>query len=52
MYAIRSYYVNAVADIVDDTATTNEDTAIITNVLSNDSFEGSPVVTSVSYNFV
>jgi hypothetical protein len=31
--------VNAVADIVDDTATTNEDTAVTTNVLANDTFE-------------
>jgi VCBS repeat-containing protein len=40
--------VNAVADIANDTATTNEDTAVTTNVLTNDNFEGSPVVTAVT----
>src|SRR4029079_9067712 len=40
--------VNAVADIADDSATTNEDNAVTTNVLANDSFEGSPVVTGVT----
>ena len=40
--------VNPVADIVDDTASTNEDTPVTTQVLTNDSFEGSPVVTAVT----
>ena len=29
-------------------ATANEDTAVTTNVLANDTFEGSPVVTAVT----
>ena len=38
----------AVVDIVGDTVTTNEDTAIAINVLANDSFEGSsPAVLAV-----
>jgi hypothetical protein len=40
--------VTAVADIVDDSDTTNEDTAVTTNVLANDTFEGTPVVTDVT----
>ena len=40
--------VNAVADVTDDTLTTNEDTAGTIDVLANDSFEGTPVVTSVT----
>ncbi|MDP3512257.1 MAG: Ig-like domain-containing protein [Sulfuritalea sp.] len=46
--------VTAVADIVADTLTTNEDTAIVANVItgsngaSADSFEGAPVLTSVT----
>ena len=40
--------VTAVADIVGDTATTGEDSAVTTTVLANDSFEGTPVVTAVS----
>jgi VCBS repeat-containing protein len=40
--------VNAVADIANDSATTNEDTAVTTSVLANDSFEGSPVVTAAT----
>jgi hypothetical protein len=40
--------INAVADIVADSVTTNEDTAVTTNVLANDTFEGSPVVTAVT----
>src|SRR4029079_16124450 len=40
--------INPIADIADDSATTNEDTPVTVNVLGNDSFEGSPVVTSVS----
>jgi acylphosphatase len=38
--------INPVVDIVDDTETTDEDTAVTTDVLANDSFEGSPVVTA------
>ena len=34
---VISISVSAVADIADDTATTNEDTAVTTNVLTNDS---------------
>jgi acylphosphatase len=40
--------VNAVADIANDSTTTNEDNSVTTNVLANDSFEGSPVVTAVT----
>ena len=40
--------VNAVADIVADSATTAEDTAVTTNVLANDNFEGTPVITAVT----
>src|SRR5207344_2332152 len=40
--------VNAVADIAADSATTNEDTAVTTNVLANDTFEGTPVVSAVT----
>jgi Ca2+-binding RTX toxin-like protein len=40
--------VNAVADIADDTASGDEDTAITTTVLANDSFEGTPAVTAVT----
>src|SRR6185503_2108250 len=40
--------VNPVDDIANDTASTNEDTAVTTNVLTNDTFEGTPVVTSVT----
>ncbi|MDN3524184.1 tandem-95 repeat protein, partial [Halomonas sabkhae] len=36
------------ADIVDDSATTDEDTAVTTDVLGNDSFEGTPSVTGVT----
>jgi hypothetical protein len=35
-----------VVDIVDDTETTDEDTAVTTDVLANDNFEGSPLVTA------
>jgi len=37
--------VNAVADIVADSDTTNEDTAVTTDVLANDTFEGAASVT-------
>src|SRR6185437_6898977 len=40
--------ISAVADIANDSASTNEDAAVTTNVLANDSFEGSPVVTGVT----
>lgn len=40
--------VATVVDIVGDTATTDEDTAVTTNVLDNDSFGGAPDVTSVT----
>ncbi|MFL6841946.1 MAG: beta strand repeat-containing protein, partial [Sphingomicrobium sp.] len=43
-----SVTVNPVADIVADTVTTNEDTAVTTNVLANDTFEGSPSITAVT----
>ena len=46
--ATVSVTISAVADIANDTATTNEDTAVTKNVLANDSFEGSPAVTSVT----
>jgi Ca2+-binding RTX toxin-like protein len=42
--------VNAVADIAADTATTNEDTPIVitaASLLANDSFEGTPTITTV-----
>jgi large repetitive protein len=40
--------VNPVIDIADDTISTNEDTAVTTSVLTNDSFEGTPVISSVT----
>jgi VCBS repeat-containing protein len=40
--------INPVADIADDTQTTDEDSAVTTNVLANDNFEGSPVVSAVT----
>ena len=40
--------VTPVVDIVADAVTTNEDTAVTISVLANDTFEGTPVVTSVS----
>ena len=40
--------VDAVADIVDDTATTDEDTAVTTNVLANDTLRGRAGVTGVT----
>ena len=45
---VVSVTVNAVADIANDSASTNEDTVVTTNVLANDSFEGSPSVTGVT----
>ncbi len=40
--------INAVADIVDDSDSTNEDMSVTTNVLANDTFEGTPSVTGVT----
>ena len=40
--------VDPVADIVDNTVNTNEDTAVTFNALTNDSFEGSPVISVVT----
>src|SRR4029079_2968856 len=40
--------INPVADIADDSATTNEDTPVTVDVLANDSFEGSLVVSGVT----
>ncbi|WP_275575364.1 Ig-like domain-containing protein, partial [Methylocucumis oryzae] len=40
--------VTPVSDIANDNAVTDEDTAVIIDVLANDSFEGSPVITSTS----
>ena len=40
--------VDPVADIADDSDTTNEDTAVTTSVLANDSFEGTPAITAVT----
>ena len=40
--------VSAVADIADDTASTDEDTSVTTDVLANDDFEGTPSVTGVT----
>ena len=46
--ATVSVTVGAVADIVDDTATTNEDTAVNVLVLANDDFEGTPAITGTT----
>jgi hypothetical protein len=40
--------INPVADIADDVVATDEDTAVTTDVLANDNFEGSPLVTGVT----
>ncbi len=40
--------VNPIVDIADDTQTTNEDTAVTSNVLTNDSFEGTPSITAIT----
>ena len=45
---VISLTVNAVVDIAADAITTDEDTAITSNVLSNDEFEGTPVITAVT----
>ncbi|MBE2257756.1 MAG: DUF4347 domain-containing protein, partial [Rhodobacteraceae bacterium] len=39
-----TFNVSAVVDIADDTAITDEDTAVTTSVLANDSFAGNPLV--------
>ena len=47
---VISVTVSPVADIVGDTATTSEDTALVlaaSSLLTNDTFEGTPVVTNV-----
>ena len=46
--ATVSVTVSAVADIVDDTATTNEDTAVNVLVLANDTFEGTEAITATT----
>ncbi|HEY8357387.1 MAG TPA: Ig-like domain-containing protein, partial [Ramlibacter sp.] len=40
--------VGSVADIADDTATVAEDTAVTTDLLTNDSFEGAEIITAVT----
>ncbi|WP_131655705.1 Ig-like domain-containing protein, partial [Methylocucumis oryzae] len=40
--------VTPVSDIANDNTVTDEDTAVIIDVLANDSFEGSPVITDVT----
>ncbi|HEY8360379.1 MAG TPA: tandem-95 repeat protein, partial [Ramlibacter sp.] len=40
--------VTGVADIVADTASVNEDSNVITNLLTNDSFEGAETITAVT----
>ena len=45
---VISLTVNAVVDIANDADTTNEDVAVTTNVLGNDTFEGTPVITAVT----
>ncbi|MDB4111688.1 tandem-95 repeat protein [Yoonia sp.] len=40
--------VTAVADIVDDTQSVNEDSSVTTNLLANDTFEGTKSITSVT----
>ncbi|MFO8088376.1 MAG: Ig-like domain-containing protein, partial [Desulfatiglandaceae bacterium] len=46
--ATVSVTVTPVDDIANDTVTTDEDTAITNNVLANDNFDGTPVITSVT----
>ncbi|MBU1117304.1 MAG: DUF4347 domain-containing protein, partial [Bacteroidetes bacterium] len=43
-----SHTITAVADIAADTQTVDEDGDVTTNLLGNDSFEGTPVITSVT----
>ena len=43
-----TFNVTAVVDIANDPVTTAEDAAVTTSVLGNDSFEGTPVVTTVT----
>ncbi len=40
--------IGAAADIADDVASTNEDTAVDIDVLANDSFEGTPAITGTT----
>jgi CshA-type fibril repeat protein len=40
--------ITPVIDIANDTQTTTEDTAVTTNLLTNDSFEGIPLITAVT----
>ncbi len=46
--ALVNVTITAVADVVDDTLTTDEDNAGTVNVLANDTFEGSALVTAVT----
>jgi uncharacterized repeat protein (TIGR01451 family) len=46
--ATASITVTAVADIADDTATTDEDTPVNILVLGNDTFEGTPAITGTT----
>ena len=46
--ATVSVTLTAVADIVNDTATTNEDTPVNVLVLGNDNFEGTPAITGTT----
>ena len=39
---------NPVVDIANDSQTTDEDTAVTSNVLTNDSFEGTPSITAIT----
>ncbi|QJW83496.1 tandem-95 repeat protein [Ramlibacter terrae] len=45
---VISLTVTAVADIVADTASVNEDSSVTTNLLTNDSFEGAETITAVT----
>jgi VCBS repeat-containing protein/surface protein len=40
--------VKPIVDIADDTDTTNEDTAVTTDILTNDNFAGNPSITSIT----
>jgi hypothetical protein len=40
--------INPIVDIADDVAVTDEDAAVTTDLLANDNFEGSPVVSAVT----
>ncbi|MCP4076399.1 MAG: tandem-95 repeat protein, partial [Gammaproteobacteria bacterium] len=45
---VISLTVNAVADITVDAITTDEDNVITSNLLSNDNFDGTPVITAIT----